>query len=339
MGNFCLRRERNNNETMNIVWQGPNSDCETPIYRHNIFNNPERGDQLYLNPSPQIKTLQDLWLSKIRDIPEGEFLGSRKILPDGKRDPEFTWMKNADLFETATNLGKGMYALDLVPEIREYKDYNLRMVAIYSKNSPEWITIDAACIFYGVTSVPIYDTLGEEATKFMFAQTNLTTLFLTTPHLKGIVDLIKSNKHAALRNLVIIDEENMDVEMTYLLTDMNSMHRDPINSFTFSEVLNAGKKFQMSFLPEVKPDDVYTFCYTSGTTGEPKGAMVTHKNMLSSSTPPTFYPRKEGDKQKKGEVETYYLSYLPLAHIMERNNLHRTVSDGNGHYGMFSGDI
>ena len=56
--------------------------------------------------------------------------------------------------------------------------------------------------------------------------------------------------------------------------------------------------------------DVFTFCYTSGTTGDPKGAMLTHENIMSAiSGSDNILPVRIGDR---------HLSYLPLAHIFER---------------------
>ena len=63
----------------------------------------------------------------------------------------------------------------------------------------------------------------------------------------------------------------------------------------------------------VKGEDVYTFCYTSGTTGPPKGAMITNANMMASSA--GFLYHKELDFNK----DDVYLSYLPLPHLMERS--------------------
>jgi long-chain acyl-CoA synthetase len=61
------------------------------------------------------------------------------------------------------------------------------------------------------------------------------------------------------------------------------------------------------------PDDVATFCYTSGTTGNPKGALITHQNLVSTVA---------GIIQSIGDFEPHvydrHLSFLPLAHIMER---------------------
>jgi len=47
----------------------------------------------------------------------------------------------------------------------------VKMVAIYGKNCEEWLMTDMACCFYGLTSVAIYDTLGEEAMRYILQQT------------------------------------------------------------------------------------------------------------------------------------------------------------------------
>ena len=60
-------------------------------------------------------------------------------------------------------------------------------------------------------------------------------------------------------------------------------------------------------------NDCYTFSYTSGTTGPPKGAMIVHKNMLSCVN--TFSQHQD----VKFNKDDRYLSYLPLPHLMERS--------------------
>ena len=83
-------------------------------------------------------------------------------------------------------IGNQIKKLYLAPGQAEYKDYNLKLVAIYSRNSKEYVLFDVACACFGFTSVPIYDTLGEEATEFMFRQTNLHACFVTVNHIKGL---------------------------------------------------------------------------------------------------------------------------------------------------------
>ena len=92
------------------------------------------------------------------------------------------------------------------------------------------------------------------------------------------------------------------------------------------------KNGQENVQPHVhcKLDDVYTFSYTSGTTSEPKGAMLTHRNILAmvKSTVPMA--------QMSGELR--YVSYLPLAHVYERV-LMNYILYVRGKYGIFAGDV
>ncbi len=64
---------------------------------------------------------------------------------------------------------------------------------------------------------------------------------------------------------------------------------------------------------KTKPTDIYTFCFTSGTTGPPKGGLITHANMMASTCGFNFH------KDLKFCSTDVYLSYLPLPHLMERS--------------------
>ena len=70
----------------------------------------------------------------------------------------------------------------------------MRLFAVYGPNTKEWLLADIAAVMFNLTSVPIYDTLGEDATKFMFNQTNITTCVCTVAHAVKLAKEIKSGQ-------------------------------------------------------------------------------------------------------------------------------------------------
>lgn len=83
----------------------------------------------------------------------------------------------------------------------------------------------------------------------------------------------------------------------------------------FAEVVKTGKEKLIDYNAEeykVLPEDCLTFSYTSGTTGPPKGAMLSHKNLVS------FAAAEKFNNSTKFTSEDVGLSYLPLPHILQR---------------------
>lgn len=99
--------------------------------------------------------------------------------------------------------------MDLVDEINEWNDYSLRFVGIYSKNTVNYLISDVACVCYGLTVVPIYDTLGEEATLFAFNETKMKSCFISSNHAGKMIELKKEGKLPHLENLLILDYQNL----------------------------------------------------------------------------------------------------------------------------------
>lgn len=83
----------------------------------------------------------------------------------------------------------------------------------------------------------------------------------------------------------------------------------------FDDLYKNGKEKPVDYNKEefkVVPEDCLTFSYTSGTTGPPKGAMLSHKNLTS------FLAGQDLNKYTKFGPDDVALSYLPLPHILER---------------------
>lgn len=248
----------------------------------------------------------------------------------------FAFMKTAQVEAKAKKLASGLLNLGLVPEISEFEDYTLRFVGIYSQNSIEWALIDIASALYGFTTVPIYDTLGEEATREMFEQTNMTTCFLTSNHLQGVVNSFKKGQTGKLKNIIIMDYKKMRYtpgkysRINSELEELKSSGK--LNVYLFNEIVKSGES-NMQSLPKVTPASIFTLSYTSGTTGSPKGAMISHGNAIATVCNPTVV-----DIKCFHVSQHFYLSYLPMAHVMERMAFLKCIYL-NGVVGIFSGDI
>lgn len=291
---------------------GEKKEGESHVYR-----NPSHVQSLF--STTVTKTVQDVHVKNFKERPTKPYLGYRPVMNNGQMLPKFEFHTFEQVEQLAKQIGSGIIALDLVPEIAEFKDYSLKLLSFYSKNIERLWLLDVACSLYGITTVPIYDTLGENAIKFVFDETNLTTCFMTVDKIKGVAAQLKKGNYNKLKNIVILDDFNLKEE---------AKHLEGINWFTFSSIIEAGKK-KLLDLPEVKPSDIYTFSYTSGTTGDPKGVMISHDNIVTMVV---------AALQLITATEYTYLSYLPLAHIYERV-MGIGIAYRGGKYAIFNGNV
>ncbi|KAJ0398981.1 hypothetical protein P43SY_003586 [Pythium insidiosum] len=95
------------------------------------------------------------------------------------------------------------------------------------------------------------------------------------------------------------------------------------------ELLSVGEKKPVAADPPT-PDDICTICYTSGTTGNPKGALLTHRNVVSAALTANMHVCLNKDD--------VHLSYLPLAHVFERAAQTILVGEG-GSIGFYQGEV
>ena len=290
---------------------------ESAVYRH-----PDAVNGLCTTPNSEFKTFQHLLMSVFESASDKPMFGWREQIGEGKLEDEFTWLTYGEVEERVKALGSGILNLNLTEEKAQFRDYHLRFVGIYSKNSLQWGTIDVTNIMYNFVTMPIYDTLGEEATEHMFNETETTVCFVTTGHVSGLISPMVSGKFKYLKHLVIMDPENLTEE---LKSDLSK-----ISWYTMDQVMEKGRENLQPY-PTVKPEFITSFSYTSGTTGKPKGAMFTHSNLLA-----TMGGMKPVVDIKEGEGR--YLSYLPLAHVLEKV-IFFFIIQNHGHIGFFNGDV
>ncbi|VDK73907.1 unnamed protein product [Dibothriocephalus latus] len=135
-------------------------------------------------------------------------------------------------------------------------------VGIYAADCPEWIISELSCWSYGLVAVPLYDTLGEEAIHHICKQTNISLIICDTP-IKARKLITKRHNLDCLKGILIIRPEGQ-------LSELQAEAGDGLQICDFYEFMPAGV------------DELLLICYTSGTTGMPKGVTLTNRAILGT---------------------------------------------------------
>ncbi|HEX7117624.1 MAG TPA: long-chain fatty acid--CoA ligase [Longimicrobiales bacterium] len=208
------------------------------------------------------------------------------------QDEEWRALGHSELETRVRRLGLALQALGVKRGDR---------VALLSENRPEWAIADYASLCIGAQDVPIYATLPPNQIAYILEDSGARLMFVSTAEqLAKILEIW--GELPALEHVVVFDEVEVDDERVRGFEQMLELGRE-------EEEAGRGREFRERAL-EAAPDDVATILYTSGTTGQPKGVMLTHANIYSNT------------RAVEGEVpitaEDVALSFLPLSHILQR---------------------
>lgn len=179
-------------------------------------------------------------------------------------------------------------------------------VGIWSRNCPQWGEVDFANQTAGYVTVPIYDTLTAEKGAYIVNNAEAKVLFVQDA---GILERVLSVRSSlkSLKAIVLIQGRTT---------------ADGVRSY--SDLVSAGrawgtenpKKLDVA-AAGITGDDIASLVYTSGTTGDPKGAVLTQGN---------FGTNAEAMELVQVGPEDVFLSFLPLSHVFERTG---------GHFGAY----
>lgn len=163
--------------------------------------------------------------------------------------------------------------MNMAPEIKEYENYKIRPIGIFARNREEWVLLDLAAIFYGFVTTCFYSTMPE--IQFSIKIAGLSTMFGSKEWLDVLLQL--EGSYETLKTYVCFDK--------FEEVDYNKAKAKGIELVAYDRVLDEGKKNLVDYKKiEIKPDDLMTFVFTSGTTGKPKCTMISNKNMQSFMT-------------------------------------------------------
>lgn len=231
-------------------------------------------------------------------------LGSRKLIsketevtPEGRSFEKlhlgnYDWINYARAFERACNFASGL--VELGHERGE-------RAAIFAETRAEWLIALHGCFRRNITVVTIYASLGEEALAHSLNETEVSTVICDRKQLGKLIDI--STQLDTVKRVVYMEDEGTTFEPSL------SGGSSSWTVLSMSRVESLGQERPVDAdLPVAA--DVAVIMYTSGSTGLPKGVMMTHGNVVATVAGVMKIVPGLGNKD-------IYLAYLPLAHILE----------------------
>lgn len=181
-------------------------------------------------------------------------------------------------------------------------------VATFSSNRPENIISDFACYLNRATTVSIYATSSLEQLAYIINDASCQLLFVGNATQFRIA-LEATKQCPSLKHIVVIKSIGRD--------EVNGDCGD-VKTMTWSDFMTLGSEAGDDIKATVKkrtaeatPDDLATLVYTSGTTGEPKGAMLTHSNF-------DYVMESHFRRITMVNDKDVSMAFLPLSHIFEK---------------------
>lgn len=231
-----------------------------------------------------VKTLNDIYLrtSKIE----------RPSVMKYKKNGEWVDLGLEEFTQTVRHFSTGLRMLGVKREDR---------VAILSENRPEWTLADFAIMAAGAVSVPIYPTLLAWQIEYILNDSGAVAVVASDSEQLEKIQQV-ADHCPSIHNIIVCDPPSP-------LPDGVKTFRTVVEAGSACEASEGTDRFD-ELVRSRTEDDLATIVYTSGTTGNPKGAMLTHGNITSNVLATTeiisFTP---------GDIT---LSILPLSHILER---------------------
>ncbi|MCK5168252.1 MAG: long-chain fatty acid--CoA ligase [Bacteroidales bacterium] len=205
----------------------------------------------------------------------------------GKENGKWVKYSSADYINNANFVSYGLLALGFKKGDK---------IATISNNRPEWNFVDLGMAQIGVIHVPVYPTISEEEYEYIFKHSEAKAVIVSSKILWSKISSVIKN----------VDS----IKSVYSFDDIEELT-------SWKTIIAEGKKNEEKYKNEVlkikagiEKDEMVTLIYTSGTTGNPKGVMLSHKNLVSN-----FVSAAKAHSLGVGHKT---LSFLPLCHVLER---------------------
>ncbi|KAJ3396038.1 long-chain fatty acid-CoA ligase [Chytriomyces hyalinus] len=306
---MALKRQKS------LKLQDTSSESASAIYRST-----KSPSGLTERPEEGINTVYDIIQRGFTKMPNREMFGQRELvrvveeqkevtkkIPGGGEVKEmktwkyfelsaFNWITFGQAKEITAAYASGYRALGLK------KDDKL---TIFADTSRDWIFTAMACMQQSITVTTAYATLGEEGLTYSLQECDVSTIFTNAellPMIQKIAPVVKSLKNVTYNGTA--DAKILDA------LKKDNPH---LKVLSLVELKALGEKNPHEPVPPSK-EDLALIMYTSGSTGPPKGVMITHGNIVATVSGANNYVKPYVNA---GGADESYLAFLPLAHILE----------------------
>lgn len=252
-------------------------------------------------------SLDKVWNWTVEKYGDNPILGTRQVVTEEEEKQangktfkklimgDYNWLTYNEVSAKADHVGRGLRVLGMEPKEK---------IAIFADTKAEWFISAQACFKQGFPLVTLYTNLGEDAIAHGINQTSVSTVVTSYDLLPKFKNIL--GKTPSVQKIIFFEDQLKEANVTG--------YKNDVQIVPFQEVVSLGKdKGQKSEYDAqgCVPRDLAIIMYTSGSTGVPKGVMLSHRNLMAtlSSIAKTLKLEPEGQET--------YLAYLPLAHVLE----------------------
>jgi len=276
-------------EKENYVGVVQETSTDNDVYRELILKN-------------NVDTVDKVWNNAVQLYDQKLCLGTRKVIGEEEERQgngkvfkklnlgEYEWMNYKKAHEISTQFGMGLRKLGQEPKLP---------IAIYAETKAEWMMSALGAFSQSIIVSTLYTNLGDEAVCHGINETQVSVVITTTALLPKFKTMLNSCPY--VKHIIVIEDQIAE-------TCYNDF-KDRVEVVSFYDVVKMGRDYPCDPNPP-DADDLAIIMYTSGSTGVPKGVMISHKNLVATSTTILFLRKFDNQKDM-------YIAYLPLAHVLE----------------------